>query len=179
MFDVPAPYRWLNSLGQLPRMTEEALKLLGTIETPGAANNPAIMAWAAEVGLARVYTADAIPWCGLFMAVVAHRAGKDLPSSPLWALSWAKFGTDAGQPRLGDVLTFVRDGGGHVAQYIGEDADLSCARRQSARLCVLHAGSPRRGSIACAARSIINPPATAAAHIDSARRRAQQQRGMT
>jgi uncharacterized protein (TIGR02594 family) len=122
MFDVPREYAWLNSLGLLPRMTEEALKLLGTIETPGAGNNPTIMAWARETGLGNVYTADAIPWCGLFMATVAHRAGKPMPSSPLWALSWAKFGVDGGQPRLGDVLTFVRDGGGHVAQYIGEDA---------------------------------------------------------
>jgi uncharacterized protein (TIGR02594 family) len=122
MFDVPVQYRWLNSLGQLPRMTEEALKLLGTVETPGAGNNATILAWAGEVGLERVYTADSIPWCGLLMSVVAHRAGKELPAAPLWALSWAKFGVDEGQPRLGDVLTFVRDGGGHVAQYIGEDS---------------------------------------------------------
>jgi uncharacterized protein (TIGR02594 family) len=123
MFNVPAQYAWLNLLGTLPRMTEEALKLLGTIETPGAGNSPTIMAWAAELGLAHVYTADAVPWCGLFMAVVAKNAGKAPPPSPLWALSWAKFGVDEGQPRLGDVLTFVRDGGGHVAQYIGEDSE--------------------------------------------------------
>lgn len=123
MFNVPPAFGWLNALGQLPRMTQEALRLLGTVETPGAGNSPTILAWAAEAGLGRVYTADSIPWCGLFMAVVAKRAGKPLPSSPLWALSWAKFGVDGGQPRLGDVLTFVREGGGHVAQYIGEDAD--------------------------------------------------------
>jgi uncharacterized protein (TIGR02594 family) len=119
--DLPAAYRWLTTLGQLPLMVEEALKEFGTIETPGAANNTKIIGWANEVGLGRVYVADSIPWCGLFMAVVAHRAGKPLVSSPLWALSWAKFGVDGGQPRLGDILTFVREGGGHVALYIGED----------------------------------------------------------
>jgi hypothetical protein len=80
MFNVPAQYAWLNLLGTLPRMTEEALKLLGTIETPGAGNSPTIMAWAAEVGLARVYTADAIPWCGLFMAVVATERRQGAPA---------------------------------------------------------------------------------------------------
>lgn len=117
---LPA-YRWLESVGPLPRMVEEGLKLHGTIETPGQGNNPTIMAWAAETGLQRIYTADSVPWCGLFMAVVAKRAGKSLPSSPLWALSWSQWGQAGGQPRLGDVLTFKRDGGGHVAMYVGED----------------------------------------------------------
>jgi uncharacterized protein (TIGR02594 family) len=102
-------------------MVTEALKLFGTVETPGSGNNPTIMAWAAETGLKSIYTADSVPWCGLFMAVVAKRAGKPLVSSPLWALSWSKFGEQGGQPRLGDVLTFKREGGGHVTLYIGED----------------------------------------------------------
>lgn len=118
---LPA-YRWLGNLGPLPRMVTEALNLYGTIETPGAANNAKILEWAQETGLRNVYTADSIPWCGLFMAVVAKRAGKPLVSSPLWALSWSKFGEQGGQPRLGDVLTFRRNGGGHVALYIGEDS---------------------------------------------------------
>lgn len=118
---LPQQYRWLNSAGQLPLMVQAALDEFGTIETPGSANNAKIIAWAAETGLRSIYTADSIPWCGLFMAVVARRAGKEFPTSPLWALSWAKFGVEAGQPRLGDVLTFTRKGGGHVGLYIGED----------------------------------------------------------
>lgn len=118
---LPA-YRWLTTIGPLPRMIVEGLKLHGTIETPGAKNNPTIMAWAKETGLERIYTADSVPWCGLWAAVVAKRAGKALVSSPLWALSWSKFGEAGGQPRLGDVLTFKREGGGHVGLYIGEDA---------------------------------------------------------
>lgn len=119
---LPAEYKWLEGVGTLPRMVQEAIGLLGTIETPGAGNNPTIMAWAKEIGVGAVYSADAIPWCGLFMGVVAHRAGKPLATSPLWALSWANWGNPGGQPRLGDVLTFVRPGGGHVALYIGEDS---------------------------------------------------------
>lgn len=118
---LPQQYRWLDNIQSPPRMIAEALKMFGTIETPGAGNNPTIIGWVAETGLKAIYTADSIPWCGLFMALIAKRAGKTFPTSPLWALSWAKFGTEAGQPRLGDVLTFTRKGGGHVCLYVGED----------------------------------------------------------
>ncbi len=121
MTALPAQYAWLAA-EPAPRMLIEALKLYGTVETPGEGNTPTIMAWANELGLARVYTADSVAWCGLFMAIVAKRAGKELPASPLWALNWSKFGEEAGQPMLGDVLTFTRNGGGHVALYVGEDA---------------------------------------------------------
>lgn len=119
---LPQKYKWLEKIDVLPRMVAEALKLYGTLEVPGISNNSTIMEWAKETGLQAIYTADKIPWCGLFMAVVAKRAGKSFPSTPLWALSWSKFGVEAGQPRLGDVLTFTRQGGGHVGLYIGEDA---------------------------------------------------------
>lgn len=117
--NLPLMYRFLAD-EPAPRMLLEALKLYGTTEVPGKDNSPVIMAWSEETGV-KGYNADSIPWCGLFMAVVAKRAGKPFPSTPLWALSWAKFGEAAGQPRLGDVLVFVRNGGGHVGLYVGED----------------------------------------------------------
>jgi len=108
-----------------PRMIVEAIKLYGVTETPGSVSNPEIMAWADEVGVARgVYSADSVPWCGLFAAVVARRAGweNQIPATPLWARAWATFGQPADKPSLGDVLVFIRDGGGHVGFYVGEDA---------------------------------------------------------
>jgi uncharacterized protein (TIGR02594 family) len=114
-------YAWLGSVAPLPPMLAAGLKELGTIETPGGGNNAKILAWAAEVGLEHVYTADSVPWCGLFMALCAHRAGFQPPANPLWALNWNNFGARVGQPGLGDVLTFTRTSGGHVAMYIGED----------------------------------------------------------
>lgn len=125
MSKLPPAYRWLESCGLLPRMVTEALREFGTVETPGKANNPKIMGWADEVGEDRIgyrYTADSVAWCGLFMAVVALRAGKAVPPGPLYALNWGAFGVKAHQPMLGDVLTFVRPEGGHVALYIGESA---------------------------------------------------------
>jgi uncharacterized protein (TIGR02594 family) len=102
-------------------MLLEALKLYGTTEAKGAADNPTIMAWAHECGLNRAYGHDSVPWCGLFMAVCAKRATWSLPEMPLWALSWSEWGRPSERPMLGDVLTFKRDGGGHVALYVGED----------------------------------------------------------
>lgn len=103
-------------------MVRYALAEYGVVEGAGAADNPVILSWANEVGLATSFSHDAIPWCGLFMALVARKAGKTIPDKPLWALSWASFGVRAPQPGLGDVMVFRRDGGGHVALYIGEDA---------------------------------------------------------
>ncbi len=70
MNPLPSAYGWLDELRPLPRMLEEARKLYGTFEVAGPASNPLILDWAKEVGLARTYLDDGIPWCGLFMAVV-------------------------------------------------------------------------------------------------------------
>jgi uncharacterized protein (TIGR02594 family) len=136
MTNLPARYSWLAAEPG-PRMILEALKLYGTLEGPGDANNAKILAWADEVGqsfdsnyarwVADFYNKDSIPWCGLFMAVVAMRGNPDKrpernpPANFLAALSWAAFGVPTPTPGLGDVLVFVRQGGGHVALYVGED----------------------------------------------------------
>jgi hypothetical protein len=36
------------------------------------------MSWA-ELGYSKTYTADEIPWCGLFVAYVCKKAGLELP----------------------------------------------------------------------------------------------------
>lgn len=104
-----------------PRMLVEALKLYGTKETLGDADNPVILDWAKETGLRDIYRKDATPWCGLFLAFVAKRAGKAVPPAPLWALGWANFGKPVDDAMLGDVLVFKRPGGGgHVGIYCAE-----------------------------------------------------------
>jgi uncharacterized protein (TIGR02594 family) len=143
---LPSRYGWL-AREPGPKMIVEALKLYGTLESPGSANNPNIVAWAKEVGgeVADAYKADSIPWCGLFMAVVAKRAGKEIPKHPLWALSWSAFGAKTDAPALGDVLVFARNGGGHVGLYVGEDASAFhvLGGNQSDRVCITRVAKSR------------------------------------
>ncbi len=122
MKSLPPAYGWIDDLRPLPRMLEEARKLYGIFEVAGPGNNSAIMGWAKETGLTKIFTADSIPWCGLFMAVVAKRAGRAVVEGPLWARNWAKFGKAADRAQLGDILVFRRaQGSGHVGLYVGED----------------------------------------------------------
>ena len=117
---LPTAYQWL-SLEDAPRHMLKAIELYGTQETVGPKHNPVIMGWAKEVGLSSVYTADEIPWCGLFMAVVMQRAMRPVVQNPLGALNWNNFGVHSNTPMFGDVLTFSRKGGGHVGIYVAED----------------------------------------------------------
>ena len=112
-------YNWLEE-ETAPRILVQAVKLIGTKEIVGKAHNPIILDWAKQLGI-KAYTNDEIPWCGLFIAYCAHKAGVQIVDGPLWALNWAKYGTKESTPMLGDVLTFKRDGGGHVGLYVGED----------------------------------------------------------
>lgn len=122
--ELPNQYRWLLAEPG-PKMLLEFIKIYGVTEIQGDGDNPIIMGWAKETGLAGQYKHDATAWCGLTMAVIAKRAGKAVPPGPLWALNWANFGVKVGAdgPRLGDVLVFKRTGGGHVGLYVGEDDD--------------------------------------------------------
>jgi len=114
-------YPWLSTI-QLPGLVREGMATLGTREVVGPQHNPVILGWAKEVGLEAVYRADETPWCGLWMAVVAQRAGWSVVHGPLWARNWARFGAASPEPGLGDVLAFTRpNGGGHVGLYIAED----------------------------------------------------------
>lgn len=120
MVNLDQKYKWLNDI-KVPNTIKNALDLYGTKEKIGAGSNPVILDWAAECNIP--YNADDIPWCGLFAAVVCKRSNWEFVKSPLWARNWAKFGQPADKPSLGDVLVFVRDGGGHVGFYVAEDSE--------------------------------------------------------
>lgn len=107
-----------------PQVFVQAYKLIGTKEIIGTIHNKVILGWAKDLGLEKIYTNDEIAWCGLFMAIVCKRAGLETnitPRESLWALNWNKFGTKQSVAMFGDVLTFKRNGGGHVGIYVGED----------------------------------------------------------
>jgi uncharacterized protein (TIGR02594 family) len=118
---LPAAYQWLQRTDP-PQTIVEALRLYGIVEVPGKVNAPEIMAWAKELDLEDSYVADAVPWCGLFAAVVVKRAGWTPVDAPLWARNWRRFGQMSIEAGLGDVLVFQRESGGHVGFYVGEDS---------------------------------------------------------
>lgn len=153
---LPLAYAWLSAEPG-PRMLTEALRLYGTVETPGRQDNPIILAWAKEVGLEN-YTHDETPWCGLLMAVVAKRAGKPVPEKPLWALNWARWG-EPSRPELGAVLAFRRPGGGHVGEYCGEDADAYHVLGGNTRNAVSIARIAKTRLVACRAIYAVGRPA--------------------
>lgn len=126
---LPSNYKWLTNISPLPAMARAALSLLGTKEVPGRGDSPEVLAMAREVGLTKgQYRHDSIPWCGLAVAVVCHRAGKDFSmiDNILGSRRWKSFGVEVSRPGLGDVVVFYRGKKsgwqGHVGIYIAEDA---------------------------------------------------------
>ena len=65
--------------------------------------------------------------------------------SRLWALSWSAFGAKSPTASLGDVLVFVRNGGGHVGLYVGEDASAFhvLGGNQSDQVCITRVAKAR------------------------------------
>lgn len=142
MDTLPENYKWLKTIGQLPRTIEEGLKLYGVAEIVGKGSNKTIISWRDELNQNGIkidgYSDDDIPWCGLFAAIVTFRADKQPVKEPLWARNWINFGKSVDSAGLGDVLVFVRNGGGHVGFYVGEDS--SCYHvlggNQSNKVCI-------------------------------------------
>lgn len=119
---LPDQYEWLTREPG-PKMILEGLKIFGTTEGPGSADNPLILQWGTELGI-DWYSHDSIPWCGLAMGIVAFRAGHQFDKMQLLsALAWTRWGIAVDTPELGDVLIFKRTGGGHVTLYVGEDQE--------------------------------------------------------
>ena len=62
------------------------------------------------------------PWCGTFVAQVFNEAGltSKIPKDFFRAKEWEKAGTKLDKPAYGCVVTFTRDGGGHVGFVVGK-----------------------------------------------------------
>lgn len=101
---------------------------IGVREIVGPKHSPIIMGWLQEVGakaLGVKVNDDETPWCGSFMAWLMHRSGLSMPAIAVRAASWGRkggWGRELLGPRLGCILVFTRNGGGHVGIYVGEDA---------------------------------------------------------
>jgi uncharacterized protein (TIGR02594 family) len=128
---LPIKYSWLT-MEPGPKLLKEALRHFGLLEKVGKGSHPDITIWAKEVGVSGWYTDDDIPWCGLFIGMLVKRPGYPFSAARLLAAKqWADdplkkfkgYGLKVAKNKasLGDILVFVRPGGGHVSIYVGEN----------------------------------------------------------
>lgn len=108
----------------MPTWYDEAKKLIGVKEVPGAKSNPTIMSWVKAMGakvLGMTYTNDDTPWCGVFVAHCITLRGLKAASPAVRAKAWATWGRaiPLATPMMGAVLVFEREGGGHVGFCAG------------------------------------------------------------
>ncbi len=106
-----------------PVWLEEAWRETGAREVPGAASNPRILKFFAEVGHPNV-TRDEVAWCAAFLGACLERAGYASTRS-LLARSYLNWGSSIETPRLGAIAVLSRGddpGQGHVGFVVGVNA---------------------------------------------------------
>ena len=117
-----ANYVWLTDTS-LPRIVCEAVQLCTAMKDLAASLDTIVpkdeVARLPRTGQPVVL--DPAPWAARLMSILAARSRKTLPIAPHCALNWSKFGVDAGQPQLGDVLCYLLADGPYVGLYVGED----------------------------------------------------------
>lgn len=123
---LPKQYHFLHTVGTLPKMIQEGLKLINEniVEIPGPKSHPAILKMAADAGVSNIYNNDDVPWCAVAQTAICLRAGKVVSFTGydrLRAACFVRFGNAVASPMLGDVMVFKRPGGYHVNMYIAED----------------------------------------------------------
>ena len=126
-----------RDIGASPPWLATMREISGTREYSGGADNPVILGWARFIGekypemrsYCAQYNHDAIAWCGLTVAYCMAKNGirpvfgTSENKRFLWADAWRTFGVRLDKPRLGCVMVFARNGGGHVALYEGEEGN--------------------------------------------------------
>jgi uncharacterized protein (TIGR02594 family) len=108
-----------------PKWIAEALKLLGTAEIDGGANNPVIMQLYKDCGHKEI-AYETTAWCAAMVGACLKRAGKPV-SQPvelnLMARSYLKYGTKLDKPRPGCIAIWPRGKppSGHVGFVVSVD----------------------------------------------------------
>lgn len=104
-----------------PTWLVKAQSYVGLRENPGPRHNNTILNWLAKLGA--WWKDDETAWCGTFVAHCLQSSGLEIPVHWYRAKAWADYGSLLRRDRLspGAILVFDRQGGGHVAFYVGED----------------------------------------------------------
>lgn len=104
-----------------PKWYQIAMEELGVTEGPGSENNPRVLEYHKQTGLAA--SQDAVPWCGSFVAWALMKAG--IPyrkATAARARDWLLWGKELKEPIIGAVGVIPRgtDGkSGHVFFFAG------------------------------------------------------------
>lgn len=114
----PRPVSNAASGQDLPWIVE-GKKFLGLAEIPGASHNKTIQGWLRE--LRAWWDDDETPWCGVFVAHCAQATGLAMPKDWMRAKEWGNVGIQLTAPAVGCIVTFTRQGGGHVGFVVGKD----------------------------------------------------------
>ena len=125
---LPEKYKWLETIGTLPKMVAAGIQFLAIKEVPGKGSNPVIMNMANELGLKGIYTDDDMSWCAVFINYLCKITGKPIVDTKgdKYNLMRAKWLSNWGNKvaikdmQLGDIGVLNRDGGGHVFLIIGK-----------------------------------------------------------
>jgi uncharacterized protein (TIGR02594 family) len=153
MANLPDKFKFLNEIGVLPKMVSAALQYLGIKEIPGSKSNPVILDMAKGLGIADIYKDDDISWCALFINHLMRITGKPLVDvkkdkynylRAKYMLNWGNI-VPKGEEKLGDILIFDREGGGHVGIYIA-DSDTTfyvCGGNQSNSVSIMELSKSR------------------------------------
>ena len=96
-----------------------ARSYLGLSEIKASNRHPTIDAWAKTLSGKWLLGQ---PWCGTFCAQVFKEAGLSakVPKEFFRAKAWENAGTKLTRPAYGCIVTFIRDGGGHVGFVVGK-----------------------------------------------------------
>lgn len=103
-----------------------ARKYIGLSEIKGSKHNATILGLTAKGFAAQGKKSwihdDETPWCGSFLGGVFAEAGlgSKIPKDFFRAKEWEKAGTKLDKPAYGCIVTFTRDGGGHVGIVVGK-----------------------------------------------------------
>jgi uncharacterized protein (TIGR02594 family) len=129
---------------------QEARRLIGLKEGPGAADNPVLLDWGDDLDVH--FPKDSIAWCGLFVGhcIASTLSTEPLPTNPLGARNWARWGAPC-TPQPGALLVFWRGDRngwkGHVGFYAGEER-----KKNAAAASVFHVLGGNQSDQVCVSR---------------------------
>jgi len=111
----------LPPIDTLPEPFKIALNEVGIKEYSGENHNPRIIEYHKSCDLRA--KSDEISWCSAFMNWCFEQCELENTKSAA-AISWAKWGEQTNDPKVGDIVVFRRLGSswrGHVGFYVAQD----------------------------------------------------------